>query len=137
MLAIALVVVLTPSSSSAGSRLALDGPTTPILDDFDGRGLEDPLYQWGNWAPTSIDGSGQTLEIAAGGASHNDGDGIEADSYRSADAAGDVEAYATIRSSAENNSDMFVYINLQQTGTPGWDGYRARWFHWIAVDGLY
>ena len=137
VLAIGVVVVLTPSSSSAGSRLALDGPTTPILDDFDGRGLEDPLYQWGNWAPTSINGIGQTLEIAAGGASYNDGDGIEADSYRSADAAGDVEAYATIRSSAENNSDMFVYINLQQTGTPGWDGYRARWFHWIAVDGLY
>jgi len=136
-LAATLVLVGQSPGSVAGQRALLDGPTTPILDDFDGRGLEDPLYQWGNWSPTSIDGSGQTLEISGGTASHDDGDGVEADSYRSADETGDVEAYATIRSSAENNSDMFVYINLQQTGTPGWDGYRARWFHWIAVDGLY
>jgi len=139
LIALAVVVVLlfgtdaTPTASTA----TLDGPTTPILDNFDGRGLEDPLYQWGNWSPTSIDGNGQTLEIIGGGASHNDGDNVEADSYRAADATGALEAYATIGSSAENNSDMFVYINLQQTGTPGWDGYRARWFHWIAVDGLY
>jgi RHS repeat-associated protein len=131
------VLVLSPSSSSAGSRAPFDEPTTSILDDFDGRGLEDPLYQWGNWATTSIDGSGPTLEVIGGGASHNEGDGVMADSYRAADASGNVEAYATIGSSAENNSDMFVYINLQQVGTPGWDGYRARWFHWIAVDGLY
>jgi len=138
---VALVIVVplvfgtkaTPTAATA----TLEGPTTSILDDFDGRGLEDPLYQWGNWASASIDGGGQTLEILGGSVGHNEGESTDADSYRSADATGNVEAYATIAATPDNNQDMYVYVNLQQTGTPGWDGYRARWFHWIAVDGLY
>ena len=112
-------------------------PATSILDSFDGRGLEDPLYQWGNWVPASIDGTGPTLEILGGAAGHNEGESVDADSYRAADTVGAVEAYATIAAVPDNNQDMSVYINLQATGTPGWDGYRARWFHWIATDGLY
>ena len=138
LLALAVPVLLLGAGvTSAAPSAALDGPTTGILDDFNGRGLEDPLYQWGNWSPTAIDGTGPTLEVIGSAASHNDGDNVEADWYRTVNAFGDVEAYATIGASAENNSDMFVYINLQETGTPNWDGYRARWFHWIAVDGLY
>jgi RHS repeat-associated protein len=135
VLGASLLIGAHAASPTAGATL--EGPTTSILDDFDGRGLEDPLFQWGNWSTASIDGSGQTLEILGGTAGHNEGESTDADSYRSADATGDVEAYATIAATPDNNQDMYIYINLQQTGTPGWDGYRARWFHWISVDGLY
>ncbi|MGH3133057.1 MAG: DUF6531 domain-containing protein [Gaiellaceae bacterium] len=123
----------TPPAASA----TLAGPTTPILDGFDGRGLEDPLYQWGNWESASIDGEGQTLEILGGTAGHNEGESTEADSYRAADVAGDAEVYATIAADPDNDRDMYLYLHLQETGGPGWDGYRARWFHWIVTDGLH
>jgi RHS repeat-associated protein len=134
LLAAATLLVV---ASGAAPTADVNAPTTPILDTFDGRGLEDPLYQWGNWAPTSIDGSGPTFEILGGAAGHNEGDAVPGDSYRAADATGPVEAYGTIAAAPENNENLYLYINLQQTGTAGWDGYRARWFHWIAVDGLY
>jgi RHS repeat-associated protein len=138
LLALAGLLALGAGGAGASPSAAMNEPTTPILDDFDGRGLEDPLYQWGNWTTTSIDGSGPTLEILGGSAGHNEGDDVEGDSYRAvAVPPGTVEAYATIAGPPENNEDLFVYVNLQETGTPGWDGYRARWFHWIATDGLY
>ncbi|MBA3433063.1 MAG: RHS repeat protein, partial [Actinobacteria bacterium] len=137
VLVVVVPLLLGTNATPTAATATLDGPTTPILDDFDGRGLEDPLYQWGNWASTSINGVGQTLEILGGSVGHNEGESTDAGSYRVADVAGNSEAYATIAATPDNNQDMYVYVNLQQAGTPGWDGYRARWFHWIAVDGLY
>ena len=135
-LAVGAALLLTGAAGAARGSLA-NQPTTAILDDFDGRGLEDPLYQWGNWETTSIDGSGPTLEILGGAAGHNEGDAVPGDSYRAAETNGAVEAYATIAAAPENNESLYLFTNLQEPGTPGWDGYRASWFHWIATDGLY
>ena len=137
-LLVGAALLLVASGAGAAPTAVENEPSTPVLDTFDGRGLEDPLYQWANWATTSIDGSGPTFEILGGGiASHNEGDAVPGDSYRVADAIGPVEAYATIAGGPENNENLYVFINVQEAGTPGWDGYRARWFHWIATDGLY
>jgi RHS repeat-associated protein len=130
---VALLLATTPRAVSA----PLNGPTTPVLDTFDGRGSEDPLAQSGNWAPHSIDGSGPTLEILDGAVGHDEGGNADAGSYRAADATGDVvEAYATIVAAPADVQDLYLYVNLQDVGTPNWDGYRARWFHWADPDGL-
>ena len=125
----ALVLVALPllaSAAPAAETLALQGPTTPILDDFN-RANEDPLYQWGNWALGSIDGAGQTLEIVSNRAGHNESSdaGLEADSYRPVEISGDAEVYATFASLG--GGQWYLYLHLQQVGGAGWDGYRARW----------
>jgi YD repeat-containing protein len=133
LLVAALLVVV---SVLAVASAAPASPTTPILDDFN-RGLEDPLTQWGNWEPQSIDGSGPTLEALGGNAGVDEGD-VHGDSYRTEPLpAGDAEVYGTIGVNPSDQRWMYLYLNLQDVGTPGYDGYEARWFHWVTGDGLY
>ena len=135
-LSLAILLLLDVGAASSSTSVASNEPTTPILDDFE-RGLEDPLQQWGNWASTSIDGSGATMEALGGNAGHNEGD-VHGDSYRVADIpSGDAEVYGRIASNPSDQRWMYLYLNLQDVGTPGVDGYELRWFHWIAGDGLY
>ncbi len=135
-LALTLLLLLDVGAASSSTSAASNEPTTPILDNFE-RGLEDPLHQWGNWASSSIDGSGATMEAFGGTAGHNEGD-VHGDSFRVADIpAGDVEVYGTIAVSPSDQRWMYLYLNLQDVGTAGVDGYELRWFHWIAGDGLY
>lgn len=134
--ALALLLLLDVGAASSSTSVASNEPTTPILDDFE-RGLEDPLQQWGNWASTSIDGSGATMEALGGAAGHNEGD-VHGDSHRVADIpAGDAEVYGRIATNPSDQRLMSLYLNLQDAGTAGVDGYELRWFHWIAGDGLY
>ncbi|MDQ3669750.1 MAG: hypothetical protein M3377_05655, partial [Actinomycetota bacterium] len=135
-LSLAILLLLDVGPASSSTSVASNEPTTPILDDFE-RGLEDPLHQWGNWASSSIDGSGATMEALGGTAGHIEGD-VHGDSYRTADIpSGDAEVYGTIAVNPSDQRWMYLYINLQDVGTPGVDGYELRWFHWIAGDGLY
>jgi RHS repeat-associated protein len=130
-LAAALGIALL-GHGSAATGATLDGPTTPILDDFNGRGLEDPLYQWGNWTPESIDGSGPTLEILGGAAAgHNEGF-VEGDSYRPAVVTGDAEVHARLAAVPASNEPMYLYLHLGDVGGPGWDGYRLHIEQWVS-----
>jgi YD repeat-containing protein len=135
-IAVIALVALLLATTSPGQGAPLDGPTTPVLDTFD-RPDEDPLSQAGNWAPLSIDGSGPTLEVLGGTAGHDEGD-VTGDSYRSLDVSpGDAEAYGAIAVVPDDQRTMSLFLDLQEAGTAGVDGYEARWFHWIARDGLY
>ncbi len=135
-LALTLLLLFDVGAASSSTSAAANEPTPSILDDFE-RGLEDPLRQWGNWASSSIDGNGATMESFGGSAGHNEGD-VHGDSYRVADIpAGDAEVYGTIAVSPSDQRWMYLYLNLQDVGTTGVDGYELRWFHWIAGDGLY
>ena len=111
-------------------------PATGVLDAFE-RADEDPLSQNGAWSSTPVGGAGQTLEVLGFRAGQNEGEVVLANSFRSSDIAGDAEVYATIGAFPDNNQWFYLYLNLQQAGTAGWDGYRAAWFHWIQTDGLY
>jgi hypothetical protein len=133
LLVAALLVAL---SVLALASAAPASPTTPILDDFN-RGLEDPLTQWENWEPQSIDGSGPTLEALGGGAGVDEGD-VHADSYRTEPLPpDDAEVYGTIGVNPSDQRSMYLYLNIQDAGTPGFDAYEARWFHWVSGDGFY
>jgi hypothetical protein len=109
LLVAALLVAL---SVLALASAAPASPTTPILDDFN-RGLEDPLTQWENWEPQSIDGSGPTLEALGGGAGVDEGD-VHADSYRTEPLPpDDAEVYGTIGVNPSDQRSMYLYLNIQ------------------------
>ena len=135
-LSLAILLLLDVGAASSSTSVASNEPTTPILDDFE-RGLEDPLHQWGNWASSSIDGTGPTMESFGGAAGHNEGD-TQGDSFRAADIpVGDAEVYATVAVVPSDQRRMYLYLNLQEAGTPGVDGYEMVWFHWIALDAIH
>ena len=101
----------------------LNEPTTPILDDFNRVPDELPVSQGGNWAPTGIMGNaGAKLENQALIKNPNAQD---SSSYRQAEYSGDVEAYYTIAGPPSSSNGQYLYIGLQDAGTPAFEGYGA------------
>jgi RHS repeat-associated protein len=130
-------LVFLVRAAPAAKNAALQGPTTPILDDFNGRGNEDPLYQWGNWVPASIDGSGETLEILAGAVGQSLDPDQTSDSYRPVEVQGDAEVYATVARIPGETLSMDLYLHLSGVGGSTWNGYRVRWRKLPIADNLW
>ena len=108
---------------SLGTRrreLALvNGASTGILDNFN-RANETPLSPSGFWAPTGVDG-GAVLAL-----SNKQVNGSGKSAYRTATLSGSMEAYATISAGPASLQALTVFIDLNDVGTAGWDGYGLR-----------
>jgi hypothetical protein len=131
LVALTMLVLCTTAGVPVATSATVNEPTTPILDNFNGRGIEDPLDQWGNWAPASIDGTGPTMGNFGSSAGQNDGQ-VVADSYRTTGVTGDAEVYATLSGLPENNVPTYLYLHLGDLGSTGWDGYRLRLERWVS-----
>ena len=63
---------------------------------------------------------------------------LHADSYRTEPLPpDDAEVYGTIGVNPSDQRSMYLYLNIQDAGTPGFDACEARWFHWVSGDGFY
>lgn len=121
LLSLALFVV--GAAPTAHALQTVDGPTTPIIDDFN-RANEIPVSQGGLWANGSID-AGQRLQLG-NTQLHALYNGQRGSAYRLVPQTGDMEAHATIALPPQNVNGAVIFINLKDVGTTGFDGYGLR-----------
>jgi hypothetical protein len=123
----------SPAESAVSAVALADGPTTPILDDFN-RPNEDPLSQAGQWSANDPRGCcSDVLEVSGNQAANLDH--TTAISYRVVDMPVNFEAYATIAAKPNDGSAMSILANITGIG-PNWDAYYIRWAALPGVDEL-
>jgi RHS repeat-associated protein len=108
-----------------------NGPTTPLLDDFNRP--DGPLSQNGEWAVSDPQGGIDVLEVSSlqAASPHRPGPAI---SYRAETFAGDQEAYATVATKPPVGQQIGLGLNLRSVGSPAWDGYLIVWRPLDGVD---
>jgi len=132
-LALAATLLLASAAPAAENAvLAVGGPTTPILDNFN-RADESPLSGGGNWAkvgaPCAPLGGGGSLRIVSERVTVSAG-AIGGHSYWTPSFNADQEAYARIDGvlpTATNEGEYSVYARLTDPGVAGGsDGYAFQ-----------
>ncbi len=122
--ALVLAATLLASAAPAAKSLALDAPTTPILDNFN-RPDETPLSGGGNWTG-EFSGVTDPLKLVSNEVAGQNS--VTSDSYWVAQKFGvDQEAYATVRAKPAIAGDSInVPCRIQEPSVTqnSWDGYE-------------
>jgi Putative Ig domain len=127
-----------PAVSAAPTVALADGPTTPILDDFN-RPNEDPLSQGGAWSPLDPRGSccgPHVLSVVSNAAENIRTTSGGAISYRNqAFPLVDLELYATVAAKPSDGRSVAIIFSLREEGgATSWDGYYLGWQANAGVD---